>query len=300
MRRPRISIPPLHDAMKFPRLLPSVLLPICSAGLLAAISACSPSGGYCSVATHARQPVCSLSEAEQAAQPVRGEWWQPSLAVFLHPLASAAQRDGLRRAAGGRDGMGLSGLAVPDIDSGRCDLFVALPEKPEPRDYESVGHEAMHCFTGGYHPDMLSGKPASSYLSPQQASTQRQYLLAAVTEAEKQSRWTMACTFGIGGCPPPPPGPLRSMTISLHPSTPAQLGRIGQVLGGGASGGGIGIADPAGSRCDLYVQLPATYLGLGMERLGRRIIECYGRGPSHSAGGERRRALAERAWTEEK
>jgi hypothetical protein len=265
---------------------------------MAVLHGCAPSGGYCGGAANANQPVCRMSEAQQAAIPVKTEWWRPNLTVTLYPLETAAQRDGLRRAAGGHGGMALSGLAVPDLDSGRCDLFVALPPRPEARDYETVGHELMHCFAGGYHPDMLSGRAASSYLSPRQAAAQREGLAAAVAEAEARSGWTVSCTFGLGGCPRPAAPPSRPLNVTFRPSSPEQLARIGRAIGQEVSENGISLAEPATRSCDLYLPRPATYLGRGMEAMGRRMLACLTDRGTGGDGAARLRKAAEAAWSE--
>lgn len=258
---------------------------------------CTSGGGYCSRPGNAQQPVCKLSEAQQAALPVVSEWWHPTQTIALHPLGTEAQQEGLRLAAGGHGGMRLSGLAVPDVDSGRCDLFVALPAAPDPRDFEVVGHEAMHCFVGGFHPDMLSGKKASSYLTPAQAAAQRRELLSAVAEADDRSRWTVSCTFGLGKCPPRSPGAGHPMAVTLHPATAEQLGRISTALGRDVSGSGISLS--AAERCDLYVPMPTSYLGKGMEIVGRRLLECRDNA-DNPAELLRRRAAVEKAWSEDR
>ncbi len=230
-----------------------------------------------------------------AAQPVRPEWWRPRQIVTLHALDTPQQADALRRAVGGHAGMELAGIAVPDPESRRCDIYVALPTKPSAFQLEAVGHELLHCLAGGFHPDMLTGKTVSSHLSARQAAAQRDGLSSAIEAAEKQSRWTVSCTFGTASCPPPARKPEKSVELTVHPVTAETQDRLDRALG--QEPGGVTLSDAAsqiggGRRCDLYLTLPPTYLGRGMENLGRRMLACF-TPPAGAGTSEQRRRMVD-------
>ncbi len=257
------------------------------------ISGCSGGGGFCGSPLNAKAPVCTMTETQMAALPVQPEWWRPKLTVALHALDTARQTDALRRAVGGHTGMELAGVAVPDPESGRCDIYVALPAKPSAFEFEAVGHELLHCLAGGFHPDMLTGKTASSYLSARQANDQRNGLASAIEAAEKQSRWTLSCTFGTGSCPPPVSKSGTAIELTVHPVTADTRDRLGKALGQTSpQPGGVTLTDASGRRCDLYLTLPPTYLGRGMENLGRKMLACF-TPPSGAGVSEQRRKIIE-------
>lgn len=259
MTRQNISAkpPPLDDTGgSFMSILPKYM----GLGLLIlAVPGCAGSGGFCQQSANAGALVCRLSDAEQAALPVKAEWWHPTLAVTLHPLDTPAQRDGLRRAVGGHGGMALAGIAVPDPDSARCDIYVSLPDRPSAYEMQAVGHELFHCFAGGFHPDMLTGKAASSYLSPLQAAEQRDWFSTTLEAADEQSRWTVSCTFGVGSCPQAARSAIAPLRLTVHP----------------VDQGERAVPDARAGRCDLYLPMPTTYLGSGMEALGRLMLMCF-------------------------
>lgn len=258
----------------------------------ALLSGCG-GGGFCGAPVNAKAPVCSMTEAQMAAMPVQGEWWHPRQVVTLHALDTARQTDALRRAVGGHTGMELAGVAVPDPDSGRCDIYVALPAGPSAFQLEAVGHEVLHCLAGGFHPDMLTGKKTSSYLSARQAAAQREGLSSAIDAAEKQSRWTLSCTLGTGSCPPPVRKSGTSVEITVHPVSPDTQDRLERALGQTSQRPeGITLTDSSGRRCDLYLTLPPTYLGRGMENLGRRMLACF-TPPGNAGASEQRRRIVD-------
>lgn len=235
-----------------------------------------------------------MTEAQMAALPVRAEWWHPKQTVTLHALETASQTEALRRAVGGHAGMELAGIAVPDPESQRCDIYVALPPNPSAFQLEAVGHELLHCLAGGFHPDMLTGKAASSYLSARQAAAQRDGLSLAIEAAEKQSRWTLSCTFGTGSCPPPGRKAGKTIEITFHPVTADTQDRLHRALEPTShrDQGGI-LTDPSGRYCDIYLTLPPTYLGRGMESLGRRMLACFTPSSSTVSTEQRQRIIDE-------
>lgn len=256
---------------------------------------CSNERGFCGSSLNAKAPVCTMTETQMAALPVKAEWWNPRQTVTLHALDTTLQADALRRAVGGHAGMKLAGVAVPDPESGRCDIYVALTVKPSAFEFEAVGHELLHCLAGGFHPDVLTGKAASSYLSARQANDQRNALSSALYEADKQSRWTLSCTFGTGSCPPPVDKSGKSVELTLHPIAADTQDRLERALGGTSRrpGGGVTLTDLSGRRCDIYLTLPPTYLGRGMESLGQRMLACFTPPASASVSEQHRRIIEE-------
>ena len=74
---------------------------------------------------------------------------------------------------------------------------------------------------------------------------------------------------------------------------PEQLERIGRALGQNERPEGVAVPDPKAGRCDLYLPIPTTYLGHGMEVLGRKMLSCFA--PGSTGDAEQRRRLVEGA-----
>ncbi len=106
-----------------------------------------------------------------------------TVAITWHRV-TRRQLDAIKAEACGTGPCGAApwyGLALPDVQAGRCDVYAVEPAA-EGVEVEALGHEVLHCFDGAWLPNDETGV-APRPISAADLATARRVVDAALSKA---------------------------------------------------------------------------------------------------------------------